>query len=456
MEPVTRYASSGDVHIAYQAVGEGELDLVWIPSLAHHVELSWENPPVARFLRRLMELGRLLVFDKRGTGMSDRVSSDTTLETRMDDIRAVMDAAGSRSAVICALGEGGPLAMLFAATYPERTEGLVLINSSPRLVQSAEFPWFPARGEQEQRISEMVRSWGDPQREAELLAVANPDMDEDERMIFGRTLRLSMSPGAMRDYMRMNLDVDVRGVLDSIRTPTLVLHRTHLHRLDVRGGRYLAEHIRGAKLVELPGRNFAPAVGDDQEELFSELTRFFADVRSGAWEPAEPDRMLATVLFTDIVGSTEKMAELGDRGWRKLLDEHHAAVRRQLSSFRGIEMDTAGAGFFARFDGPARAIHCAQAITEDVRELGIQVRAGLHTGECELADGKVAGIAVSIGARIAASAQAGEVLVSSTVRDLVAGSGLAFEDRGTQELKGVPGEWRLYAVEPAAPEAGAV
>jgi class 3 adenylate cyclase/pimeloyl-ACP methyl ester carboxylesterase len=445
VQPETQYARSGEVHIAYQVVGEGELDLVWIPSLAHHVELSWENPPVARFLVRIAELGRLVVFDKRGTGMSDRVSSDTTLETRMDDIRAVMDAAGSERAVVCALGEGGPLAMLFAATYPERTDGLVLINSSPRLVRSAEFPWLPSRGEQEQNIEEMMRKWGSP-GQRELLAMGNPDMAEDERVAFARALRLSVSPGAMGEYMRMNLDVDVRGVLDSIRVPTLVLHRTELARLDIRGARYLAEQIHGARLVELPGRNFAPAVGD-VEALFAEIERFCADIRSGEWEELETDRMLATVLFTDIVGSTEKMAELGDRGWRELLDGHHTAVRRQLSRFRGIEMDTAGDGFFARFDGPARAIHCAQAITDDVREFGLDVRAGLHTGECELHDGKVAGIAVSIGARIAGAAEPGEVLVSSTVKDLVAGSGLGFEDRGTRELKGVPGEWRLYALE---------
>jgi len=446
VQPQTRYARSGDVHIAYQVVGEGALDLVWIPSLAHHVELSWENPPVARFLDRLAELGRLIVFDKRGTGMSDRVSSDTTLETRMDDIRAVMHAAGSDRAVVCGLGEGGPHAMLFAATYPERTDGLVLINSSPRLVRSAEFPWLPTRGEEEQRIEEMVRSWGDQRRQNELLGLGSPDMSEDERAIFGRVLRLSVSPGALRDYLRMNLDVDVRDVLDSIRVPTLVLHRRGPGFLDIRGGRYLAEHIRGARLVELPGRNFAPAVGDDQDELFRELARFCSDIRTGGWQPQEPDRMLATVLFTDIVGSTGKMAELGDRRWRLLLHEHHAVVRSQLSLFRGIEMDTAGDGFFARFDGPARAIRCAQAVSGAVRELGIEVRAGLHTGECELVDGKVAGIAISIGARIAAVARPGEVLVSSTVKDLVAGSEIGFQDRGSHELKGVTGEWHLYAV----------
>ena len=342
VQPETQYAGSGEVHIAYQVVGEGELDLVWIPSLAHHVELSWENPPVARFLVRIAELGRLVVFDKRGTGMSDRVSSDTTLETRMDDIRAVMDAAGSERAVVCALGEGGPLAMLFAATYPERTEGLVLINSSPRLVRSAEFPWLPSRGEQEQNIEKMVREWGSPAQRG-MLAIGNPDMAEDERIAFARALRLSVSPGAVRDYMRMNLDVDVRGVLGSIRVPTLVLHRTELVRLDIRGARYLAERIPSARLVELPGRNFAPAVGD-ADALFAEIERFCAEIRSGEWEELEPDRMLATVLFTDIVGSTQMMAELGDVRWRELLHQHHTAVRRQLGRFRAVEMDTAATG----------------------------------------------------------------------------------------------------------------
>ena len=446
--PETRYAKSGDVHIAYQVVGEGELDLVWIPSLAHHVELSWDVPPVARTLDRLAGLGRLIIFDKRGTGMSDRVSSDTTLETRMDDIRAVMGAAGSERAVVCALGEGGPHAMLFAATYPERTEGLVLINAMPRFVRSAEFPWFPARAEREQTNEEMVAAWGDQIRQREMLASGNPDMSEDERSAFARVLRLSVSPGALRDYLRMNLEVDVSGVLDSIRVPTLVLHRTQIAVFGVEGGRFLAEHIQGARLVELPGRNMAPAVGDGQEELFEELARFCSEIRSGAWQPEEPDRMLATVLFTDIVASTEKMADLGDRRWRELLDGHHAAIRRQLSRFRGVEMDTAGDGFFARFDGPARAIRCAQAASESVRELEIEVRFGLHTGECELVDGKVAGIAVSVGARIAAAAQPGEVLVSSTVKDLVAGSEIRFQDRGSHELRGVPGEWHLYAAEP--------
>ncbi len=271
-------------------------------------------------------------------------------------------------------------------------------------------------------------------------------MTEDEKKAFARVVRLSVSPGALRDYMRMTLDVDVCAVLPSIRVPTLILHRTEIP-VDVRSGRYLADHIPGSRLVELSGRNFAPQVGD-QEALLAEVQRLVAEIEAGEWEAAEPDRVLSTVLFTDIVRSTETMTDLGDRRWRELLDEHHAAVRRQLSRFRGVEMDTAGDGFFARFDGPARAIRCAQAVSEAVRELGIELRSGLHTGECELVDGKVAGIAVSVGARIAAAAKPGEILVSSTVKDLVAGSEIRFQDRGSHQLKGVAGEWHLYAAKP--------
>jgi class 3 adenylate cyclase len=392
----------------------------------------------------LAELGRLIVFDKRGTGMSDRVSGET-LETRMDDIRAVMDAAQSTRAIVLALGDGGPLAMLFAATYPERTAALVLINTTPRLVRSLEFPWHPPRGELEQRIDELVRRWGESDAHEQFLTMGSPDMTEDERRAFTRVVRFSVSPGAYRDYMRMNLDVDVCAVLPSIRVPTLVLHRTEIL-LDVRSGRYLADHIPGARLVELPGRNFAPQVGD-HEALNAELERFVAEIESGEWEAAEPDRVLSTVLFTDIVGSTERAASLGDRAWRELIERHHELVRRELARHRGKELDTAGDGFFASFDGPARAIRCGCSVVEALKELDLEVRAGLHTGECELVDGKVGGIAVHIGARVAAEATPGEVLVSSTVRDLVAGSGIAFADRGLTELKGIPGELRLFAVE---------
>jgi class 3 adenylate cyclase len=414
--------------------------------MPHHVELNWENPMVVRFLRRLASVARVLVFDKRGTGMSDRVAGSETLEERMDDIRAVMDAVGSERAVISGLGDAGPLCMLFAATYPERTSGLVLIHTSPRSVRSPALPWLPTRAERERQFEGMVRNWGDVDAFAEGFKRSSPSATEEEWKAFARVVRLSVSPGSMAAYLRANLDVDVCDVLPLIRVPTLVLQRTQVEVVDVRSGRYLAEHIPGAHLVELPGRDFAPQVGDP-ERLFAELEQFLREVVEGkAWQ-GEPDRVLATVLFTDIVGSSEKAATLGDRAWRDLLQQHHELVRRQLVRFRGTEVDTAGDGFLASFDGPARAVRCAEAIVDGVRALGLEVRAGLHTGECELLDGKVAGIAVHIGARVASYAAPCEVLVSSTVKDLVAGSGLAFQDRGPHELKGLPGEWRLFAVE---------
>jgi class 3 adenylate cyclase len=446
----TRYAKSGGVHIAYQVVGHGPIDLVWIPSLAHHVELNWENPSVARYLTRLAELTRLIVFDKRGTGMSDRVCTDATLETRMDDVRAVLAAADSERAVICGIGDGGPLAALFAATYPERTAGLVLVNSTPRFVRSGGFTWLPARADHEQYIEDLVAHWSDPTTQDRLLLVASPDMSADDLQPFGRLLRLSVSPGALGQYLSMNLDVDISGVLASIRVPTLVLHRSGVPTMDIRGGRYLAAHIPGARLVELEGRNLAPGVGNVGAVL-DELERFLEDVIRLGGEPREDaERVLTTVLFTDIVGSTERASAVGDRAWRDQLLRHHEVVRRELTRFRGTEFDTAGDGFFASFDGPARAIRCARAIVAGVAELGIEVRAGLHTGECELVDDKLAGIAVHIGARVAACASPNEVLGSSTVKDLVAGSGIDFVDRGMTELKGIAGKWGLFAVDPAS------
>jgi class 3 adenylate cyclase/pimeloyl-ACP methyl ester carboxylesterase len=443
--PVTQYARSGGVNIAYQVVGEGALDLVWIPSMAHHVELAWESPAHARFLNRLASISRLIVFDKRGTGMSDRLAGGETLEARMDDIRMVMDAARSERAVLFGLGDGGMLCVLFAATYPERTSGLVLMHSSPRFVRAPELPWLPSRAEVEKRVEEASLGWGDPAFYERLLRPDDPSWTEEERLGYMRVLRLSVSPGAVAAYMRAGLDVDVRDVLPLIRVPTLVLQRTEIPRLDVRRGRYLADHISSARLVELPGHNFEPLVGD-QERLFSELEAFLANVRDERDLVAEPDRVLATVLFTDIVDATAHAADLGDRAWRELLQKHHEVVRGQLSRFRGREMDTAGDGFFATFDGPARAIRCACAIRDSLRKLGLEIRAGLHTGECELVDNKTGGIAVHIGARVASHAAPNDVLVSSTVKDLVAGSGIGFEDRGPHELKGIPGEWRLYAV----------
>jgi len=365
----------------------------------------------------------------------------------MDDIRAVMDAACSERAVLVGLGEGGPLCALFAATYPERTTALVLINTSPRMVRSPELPWLPTRAEQERGIEEWVRSWGNTELAAERFGRGSPSATEEERRGFARVIRLSVSPGSAAAYLRMNLDVDICDVLPLIRVPTLVMQRADLEHMDIRNGRYLAEHIPGARLVELPGRDFAPQIGDT-DRLFAELESFLKEVVEGEpWE-AEPDRILATVLFTDIVDSTARAAGLGDRAWRQLLHKHHEIVRGQLGRFRGKEMDTAGDGFFATFDGPARAIRCAFAIREGIRELDLEVRVGLHTGECELVDGKAGGIAVHIGARVASLAEPGEVIVSSTVKDLVAGSGIEFEDRGEHQLKGISEAWRLFTVVP--------
>jgi class 3 adenylate cyclase len=441
--PEIRYARSGEVSIAYQVLGNGPPDLVFATPITH-LELDWEIPPSARFHRRLASRCRLIRFNQRGVGMSDRISGVPTLESRMDDIRAVMDAAGSDRAVLFGLGDAGPLCVLFAATYPERTSALVLFNSSPRFVRNPQLPWLPTRAEQEARAEGFDRHWGDPEFMSGVLKTANPGLPAAELPGFVRLLRLSVSPGSAAGYVRMNMDVDVCEVLPLIRVPSLIIHRSEGGGWGVESGRYLAQHITGARYVELSGADFMPYLGD-QDHLFVELERFLADVAEGK-TGVEADRVLATVLFTDIVGSSEKAALLGDRAWRELLERHHALVRRELARFRGVEVDTAGDGFFASFDGPARAIGCARAIVEKVSELGLEVRAGLHTGECELANGKVAGIAVHTGARVASLAQPGEVLVSSTVKDLVAGSEIDFEDRGSQELKGIPGEWKLFAV----------
>jgi class 3 adenylate cyclase/pimeloyl-ACP methyl ester carboxylesterase len=444
--PETRYTRSGDVNIAYQVVGDGPIDLVWNSALPQHVELTWENPPQAKFLDRLASLGRLLLFDKRGTGMSDRVVGVPTLETRMDDIRAVMDAADSEHAVLIGLWEGGALGALFAATYPERTSGLVLIHATPRFVRNPEIPWLRTRAEYERAGEELVRRWGDRKWFAEeYFARLMPGATDDERRTWSRVYRHSVSPGSLADYWRMNVDLDVCDVLPLIRVPTLVISRTHVERADIRIARYLAEHIPGARLVELPGSDFSPAIGDSASVL-SELKGFIGDVVEGKEWTIEPDRVLATVLFTDIVQATARAVELGDREWRELLVKHHAIVRSQLARFRGTEIDTAGDGFFATFSGPARAIRCACAIREALRELGIEMRAGLHSGECELVDGKAGGIAVHIGARVASLARPDEVLVSSTVKDLVAGSGIEFEDRGEHQLKGISEAWHLFNV----------
>jgi pimeloyl-ACP methyl ester carboxylesterase len=444
--PETRYARSGDVSIAYQVTGDGPFDVVHVPPFVSHVELAWQVPGMATFNEGLGSFSRLIRFDKRGQGMSDRVSGGATLETRMDDVRAVMDAAGSERAAILGHSEGGPMSVLFAATYPERVWALVLAGSYARVLWAPDYPAGIPEDAFRASIDRIEREWGTPEHGEQAAARLAPSADDEGRRALATMIRQSASPGSASAYSRMNSEIDVRQVLDAIRVPTLVLYRTGDAPNVVGGSRYLAERIAGARYVELAGSDHALHAGDPEAPL-REMRAFLTEVwEERAWEEAEHERVLATVLFTDIVGSTARAAELGDARWRELIQAHHGLIRRQLVRFRGTEIDTAGDGFFASFDGPARAIRCARAISEGVRELGIEIRAGLHTGECERIDRKVGGIAVNIGARVAAEASPGEVLVSSTVKDLVAGSGIEFRDRGVAELKGVPGEWRLFAV----------
>jgi class 3 adenylate cyclase len=442
--PKARYARSGDANIAYTVVGNGPFDLVYIQGWVSHAEFAWRVPAYADFLGRLASFSRFIFLDKRGVGMSDRVEGVPNLETRMDDVRAVMDAVGSARAAIMGVSEGAPMSILFAATYPERVSALVLQAGAPRSVWAPDYPFGQRVDDYDRDVRRMVDGWGSPEFLEEAVAFMAPTYDGESRRAFADYIRLAASPGAAAALEVMNRDIDVRPVLPTVRAPTLVITLTGDSEMIVQGCRYMAERIPGARLVEVEGQGHIPGPGN-VESLVAEIEHFLTSVVSGETLEAS-DRQLATLLFTDIVGSTAKAAELGDEKWRELLERHHSVVRRELTRFRGRELDTAGDGFFAAFDGPARAIRCASSIAETVAELGIEVRAGLHTGECELLDGKVAGIAVSIGARVAAQASPGEVLVSQTVKDLVAGSGLTFDDRGTQELRGVPGEWRLYAV----------
>jgi class 3 adenylate cyclase len=446
VEAETRYARNGDVSIAYQVTGAGPFDVVRVPPFVSHVELEWQVPGIAAFHHGLESFSRLIRLDKRGTGMSDRVSGAPTLETRMDDVRAVMDAVGSERAALIGASEGVPMSILFAATYPERAWSLVLEGGFARERWAPDYPWGIREEEFEQ--GEVDRQgWGTPAHSLRIVHALAPSADEENQQALAMLIRQSASPGAARALDLMNRDIDVRHVLPTIRVPTLVTNRTDEDPFIVQGSRYLAEQIPGARHVQFPGSDHVMFTVD-ADKILAETKRFLTEAwEERAWEETEPDRVLATVLFTDIVGSTAKAAELGDARWRELLGEHHSLIRRQLTRFRGTELDTAGDGFFASFDGPARAIRCACAVTEAVKGVGLDVRAGLHTGECELLDKKVGGIAVHIGARVAKEAGPGEVLVSSTVRDLVAGSGIQFRERGTAQLKGVPGEWRLFAVE---------
>jgi pimeloyl-ACP methyl ester carboxylesterase len=436
-----QYARSGDVHVAYQVVGDGPVDLVMAMGAFTNLEVLWELQEYRRLCEDLGSFARLLLFDKRGMGLSDRVHFGT-LEERMDDIRAVMDAAGSESAALIGVSEGGPLSVLFAATYPERTRALILAGAEVKEEKTDDWPWGEATREEMNEFLQpeaIVSRWGKGLFLEQF--IPSRSGDENLRAMLGRLQVQSASPTDALAFMRMAFEIDVRDIVPSVNVPTLVVHRTGDRVCNIENGRFLARHIPGAKFIELPGADHS--IWTEQSDVIvSEIREFLTGVR----EPEDPDRVVATILFTDIVGSTERARELGDRAWRNLLDEHHALVRHELERFRGREIDTAGDGFFATFDGPARAIRSAKAIGESIRTLGVELRAGLHTGEVELAGDAVRGIAVHTGARVAAHAGAGEVLVSQTVKDLVAGSGIEFEDRGTRELKGIPGEWRLYAV----------
>jgi pimeloyl-ACP methyl ester carboxylesterase len=439
-QPETLYAKSGDVHIAYQVVGKGPLDLVFVPGWWSHLDLWWEEPSIRPFVERLASFSRLIMFDKRGTGLSGRVTDTRlfTLEDRMDDVRAVMDAAGSKCAALFGISEGGPMSMLFAATYPERISAMVLYGTNSKWLTTPDYPY----GFSSERFQELI-SWVEPHwgKDGIFLKLFAPSFADDEnfRQMFTRWERRAASPATAVALLKMVAEIDVRHLLPSIRVPTLVLHRTGDQAADVNGARWMAQQIPGAKFVELPGNDHMM----QDESVADEIEEFL----TGARHSVEPDRVLATVLFNDIVGSTEKPAALGDRRWRDTLEAYRRTVRGELQKFRGREVNTAGDGFLATFDGPARAIRSACAIRDAVRTQGIDVRTGLHTGECELIGDDVGGIAVHIGARVASVARPGEVLVSSTVKDLVAGSGIRFADRGAHALKGLPGEWRLYAVE---------
>ncbi len=440
MEAPTRYARSGDVHIAYRVFGDGPRDIVLVPGTISHVERYWEFPPNEYLLRRLTSFSRVIVFDKRGQGLSDRVA-EQTLEERVGDVRAVMDAAGSERATIYGWSEGGAMSLMFAATYPERTSALVLFGAYASMQAK---PWVATSEQFEQFLVALERRWG----QGFLVTLAAPSRVNDDAFVqwWAGLERAVASPGAVMALMRANYEIDTRPILPSINVPTLIFHREHDALIPVEAGRYLAQTIPGARYVELPGRDHMLQVldGDVLDLLLDEIQEFITGTR----QRLEPDRSLATLMFTDVAGSTERAAGLGDRHWRELLKSFYAAVRKELLVFGGREVNTTGDGMLATFDAPARAVRCACSVRERLRVLGLEVHTGLHTGECELiGSGDLGGIAVHIAARVAAAAKPGEVLVSSTVKDLVAGSRLAFVDQGLHELKGVPDRWHLYAVQ---------
>jgi class 3 adenylate cyclase len=438
------FARSGDVSIAYRVVGDGPIDLVYVQGAFTHLDVYWELPAFRRYCERLGEFSRLILFDKRGMGMSDRVPGGTPLDVRMDDIRAVMDAVGSESAAVMGESEGGPLGILFAAAHPERTRALILQGGEVRERRDDAWPWGEATPEEFQAGLELLEErWG---RRGAGIIHRVPSIADDPGVAaieewWAKVQRNAATPSAWEAFSRMAFDIDVRDVVSSIHVPALIIHATEDRVCHVENARWVATHVDGARFIELPGADHLPWFQPDR--TLAEIREFL----TGSREPQEPDRVLATILFTDVIGSTELATRLGDRRWRDLVESHNAVVRSELARYRGREVDTAGDGFLAVFDGPARAIRAANAITESVGRLGLEIRAGIHTGEIEqLPTGDIRGIAVHVGARVAGAASGGEVLVSSSVRDLVAGSGFTFVDRGSHVLKGVEEERRLYAV----------
>ncbi len=437
-----RYARSGDLHIAYRTLGTGPIDLVVVQQWFSNVEMERDVPPLARFDDRLASFGRVILFDKRGVGLSDPVPTTAfpPIEEWMDDLRAVMDAVGSERAAVIASMAGGFMASVFAATYPDRTTALIFVDAFPRIVRTTDYPWGVGPEEFASQLHAIETGWG----EGTMLGLFAPEHADDVtlRASWGRYERNSVSPGTALAMVPMMAEIDIRPVLSAIRVPTLAIAREQ-GSISAEHGRYLADHIRGAKYVQVPGRSNLIWSGD-HETVLGEIQQFITGVRPAP----EPERVLATIMFTDIVGSTDLAASIGDARWRDLLAEHNRIVREQLDRFRGREVKTTGDGFLATFDGPARAIRCGEAIAAAVHTLDISVRAGIHTGEVELTDHDLGGIAVHIGARVSANAGADQILVSSTVKDLVVGSGIRFEDRGPHALKGVPGRWQLFAVVP--------
>lgn len=437
--PETRYVKSDDVYVAYQVLGEGPFDLLFVPGFVSNIEAGWRNPEQSAFFRRLSSFCRLILFDKRGTGMSDRGSHDFTLEQRMHDVHAILDAIGCKQAALFGVSEGGPMSLLYAATYPQRTSALVIYGSYAKRSKTADYPYGWDDRQWGHVLQDIEKNWGTARFMSVGASVGSSDDDPHRAERLAAYYRASASPGAAAAIMRMNREIDVRDILAATRVPTLVVHRTEDPLIEVAHGRYLAQHIPGAKLVELAGQQHMPWLGE-RDTVLDAVEQFL----TGAHRAHEPERVLATVLFVDIVGSTEQVAAMGDNRWREVLNEFYRRVRDVLQHYRGREVSTAGDGFLVAFDGPARAIRSGKAINDSVISLGLKLRCGIHTGECELVGEDLAGIAVHIGARVAGLAVPGEILVSQTVRDLVAGSGLTFEDRGTHRLKGIPEEWRLF------------